>query len=1805
MPPVYPPSLTSLGYGGEEHGYSPYGSGIAPRPPVSPDGGYGGQSYGINSYGSIDITAPRMSSAVSLDGFRIEVFFTEEMQVGSGLTDLFDPANYSITPIIGAPATVVSVTGGVPGTMGGFTSVIITHSGTTLGGQYTVTAINIVDMAGNPIDSQPTNFATLLTLGDAAEFTVTPTGGTTLLVDFWRPGTSGTVPQDMLTEAEFTPGIESLTSYGFASTYPVPLALQSVTHPFGGNLAEVEMEVQGMTTASYTLTIVPSEAVDYDGTYLPSAATTFLGVELGIGTSSAGLTGLYLTKSIANTYGWAWEDTSGKVLPSSSYRVDFTFAVPTAPFSIQPALTALPFGTLFVSDGAVQATVTLNRVGSLDVLDIASGAYSTSIPVTWSDGSLVTISVMRNQKSDSYTILVNGVPAIAAATASFTGVPTIAPGTVFVLGPNYEVTGFRITEMGFSSTQTVFTNTWNFLHNGTSVFIGSSASTRSSVLTDYGPLVKGWGDATPAEVPDVEVLVNGTAVAISAVNPYAGIIYPTIPIPLMPVGSMTVEVNYIWFANPAFALTGLNTEGLVLNKWDRARGHHYPPASPMPATALGVPDDARFMMGIVLPPLTRQHPILIGHRYIGFEKGYTAALNSPTTLLLNQDPHRVSVPYIERSPEGVSVAYEGTVAPTQAQLSWLLEGTDSGQVNVGGTYTLIDASAGTYEDGTAALYYREEDLSFDSTIILAGRLVVDETTYDTNDGVFTGICIGAHDNRRMYLAGCLLVNDVKHVGFLQDGKLPQLEESWEIGPRAAITILDATSFTAATADLPNIVGVGSRFQIFTGSQTGIYTIESLTAQSGGTTLVTIESTTPFPADPAWWGNRDADTFFEVLWDEALTTYRLVVAHTENQGIAQFYIGGTLAGLVFTVTDVQATPVDTALLLRTGDSGQVFWGSSSRPATNESTWSFFRYGVTPTQTTFSIRGLVVAAEMSDKPEDDPNHEWFITQDFGYSEIDSSGDTLLLKSTSESADSSIDLTFGYARIEPAIDRTTLVDVDAEFRVETGTVGSGDAWITVYDTEREIRLATLMYWQVGTANVLLDIESVSLSGLRTPTAAGWSTGTGNNLTASVQNQLLVVEQTAGQDGTWFVELPNSHFLLGKIIEARLAITSYTPGVGGNVGPIFGADVMDTFMSFRTVAAAFVDNGTPAVILTSDGTPLATFAFDWNDGEQHTYRLLADPIAGTVTLEVDDVVMGAALFTAFAVSATRNLSFMGAFGTAAASTVAWDNYSAQHYPPASAKRTLGVLVGDDPDNIDSWELPRGIPRPSPWVPNSDPAAVIYEMDWRSYIKVRIQIDPGWGVTILRPDLPLPPWYTGDFATETTEPSAGWITVDTRRLPRRSEPLGQVRWGSLDPRSVTQQRWRDVRYRVFTSPLEDYIQPQNMVLNQWNTISSGELGRDVTAEVVEVESITSQLVSIRSAHITADRVFNVVVDGTLVPSSGWSFDQSTQVLTLVNPLPSAHYPVQVTFAPGEPVTNTYLCSQPLLNSVTLLNEGTPPYPMSQMTATLRGVVFGSKINDPSDTLNNDPDFITNDPFRTVEFSDDPASLYEDLEFCTVDDDGDEGLLSSICDGPGPGMGLVEIGFSGGLYHDEFWVLGGPGGTFGSGSPVIGGTAASFSQTSILHASGGSYVDGILGPVLGAAILYPNFPSGAQIIPGTGMGGSVEVKWALRYTDPFADLWGFEAAVSDNTPPTYADPDREPNPDGTPGVQGHGACAATLEDYAATGTSRLGPWGGLTALSTNSLLAGGAELDGTEFVLNGGAALPPPTTTDFQIEAAN
>ena len=1317
-------------------------------------------------------------------------------------------------------------------------------------------------------------------------------------------------------------------------------------------------------------------------------------------------------------------------------------------------------------------------------------------------------------------------------------------------------------------------------------FIGSSG-TRDYIMTQRGPLTKDWGDGTPATKQDVEVSVDGSVVAVSEVNPYLGKITLATPIALS-TPPPEVKVNYYWMATPMIGLAGLNTSGLVLNQWDRQAGHtmpanhgqpplgplHTPPQPPQSPIAEDDEIPTRFPMGIVLGPIGRPAPLQIGHRYIGFERDASSLLNDPTSMVLNQNPFQTAEDDFERTMTGETVAYEGTEIPVESSPIWLLEGQDNGYVDVGlGTYTLIDALPAEFEPDlrTVTMYHRETDLTFPAAATLAARFIVEDYTLE---GVFTGIGFGLHDNHNLYQVGLLVINGVRHLGVLSDPKKLELREAWILGPTSASSVSGAHIISINTDLVPLGFQSGMQFQIFDHAQAGVYTATSVVHQCEGSTTITVEEA--FPADFKLWDQDNPEVVFEVRWDEHPLTY-CFVADLENE-IASLEISGEISATAFDlngVTNPWPVPSESALVLDTSGTGQAFWGSLSYLAANQTKWSFFRYGITPDFTTLNVPAIVVQTEMGVIPQDNPDYPWFTTQSFGTGVIDQTGDTLLLKSPV--ASETLEYTFGFSRLEPFMNEGAGVDVRAEFRLDSGVLGSGDAELVINNGTKEVRLATLLYAEgySGTEyRRLFSIPTVTMAGLQDPDQQDWEIISGSDATVLRSEYDLIITQGADQTQRYRAYLDLTDFTVDsgyRIVESQIGVDDYTADSSDLTGIFFQADIGPTHsMNLRLKAGT-----TPTIqMLDLAGTIVHEYDFDWTDEETHTYRVVG--ATGALSVFVDDVLMlptlDIALFSGG--SGTNTTILFGATSlTGISSTVRWRTISYHPTPAAGCFRTVGIWNGGEKDHINSWEIPRIDTSTAPNSAQVGPSVV--EMDWLSDQEFRLLLNPDWGVTMYRPDLSLPPYYQPEsdvvgtgFINQTNEPSAGWINLQYSQLPDVDQTFGSIEFGSFDTQSVTQQRWSWVRYRIFKALTNDFIAPQHMILNYANVITSGELTKDITMENVIVQTIDTRRVSLLPTHLYAEDIYKIVDEGTIYTRESWTFDPETQLIMLgqdanYNDLyfSGEHVPVTIIFQAGKPVTTTYLENQPLADSVTRLNEGTPPIPLHQSNGIDKEIIYRDLLNDPYDPTDTS---VMDNPYRVLEHEVDAETLYESMQFMEISNGGQRGLIKIAGEGTlpegfsgyseteGKAVGAYVLETSGTKFNEKaafpkpepFEQGGGsPGQTlFCSGGDYMGPTAVNIGTVGspVWVAGVDAPLGGVLGP--GSAILNPNFPS-ENATRGKDEGKvNRSTEWYMRI-DPLTET--IQWPLMDNTPPS-GPPEDDPNINGTPNPSGDGACLAVL-----------------------------------------------------------
>jgi len=1604
---------------------------------------FGVYPYGVGPYGTSEDVLPTFT-ILSISGTVFRVTYSEEMVNNASL---LLAANYVVTTLHGValtPSAVVVQDSNITGVL----SVDVTHSGSTLAGKYNLRVMNAQTVGGYTFDVLA-DTADFLTRGDAPSFEVAAPTGNTVVVTYHQP---------MLPEATYTPGLGDLSTYDITLngvSYPVVPTIQSVAE---NSTSQVTLNVQGMTSLSYQMEISPSDAFLYDGSLLPSASAGFTGTEVGTGTSQIASGKLVLSKMLGDSYGWSFQDTSGNVTSSSTFQTDIWIESPGVDF-------LPPFGndiayTFSFSNGDKQVDVNFMHVSGNPTIQFLSGTANESVELDWTQGENK-ISLLRNGKGLFYALLWNDIPTLSIAAASVTKNAEIlggSPGAQVLLSSNYQVSNFKINALNVRSTQTAFSATWNYLHGSTFVFNGSAALANDTINTQYGPLTKGWGDSTPATKNDVTVTLNGTPVTISNVNPYMGLITLATPIPYAASGINNVLVDYSWMENPTLPMEKLNTKGLVLNQ--RGDSTH-----------------TRFPFSLALLNKPRKQPKRFGYQHLGFHKKYTASLNRPTTLKLNRNPHHPSVEDLESASKDFNLSYNGEVTPTLASPPWVLTGADAGKVLTGNkSYQLIDNSALTLPTGTSSVYTQNLNLNYNNDIHLSTRIAL--TSY-TLDGVFTGIGFGIHNQNHICLVGMLEINSLKHVGLLKTPGNFFDVNSWDVLASPVGEILEANKISFTTSDLPKGLLADLKFQILSGTQAGTYTIKSVTDFSSGVThIVTKEN---FPADFKLYGNDKPKASFQIDWS-VLTSYRIFAQFHRN--VFQVFLGGSIYGLISSTTPSLPSPTNTHLQL-SQDKDQIFWGSFSRKSTNTSEWDFFRVGTTSPLVKKHTQYSSISLEMDSLPE---TNSWSLTNQYGYVRI--KNNQLLLKSNQSST--VFDTSYGYFRDEEFLNPRTHFNVETLLQQDFGVSTSGDTQIQVLDGVKEVTCSTLMYLEGGSPHrKLIELPSISSTMIQSPTQDGW-VETNSSATSAIFQKELHLTQTLKTSIHYTKDLsPTSPPFADegkRVIEARLKITSWTKNGTDLIGPFFGADVGNNPQSGggdpRRVTLSFKDSSPARVSFVDidDGlsgyAPIQDYDFDWTDKKQHTYRITADEVAGTVTLVIDDVVQTPSVsLSNFPQTEKNTRAYFGSILIDTLSTSVWESFSVFWDASTSVKRTLGVYLGGDRTDINSWEIPR---TDATTEKNETASAVVQEMDWRSPLHVRIHRDPDWGVTVFRPDMALPPYFTGSYATEHTSPSAGWINVETQKLPQKIKTHGSVSFGSMQSSSIVQQRWDYFRYQIFRNSPPNFESPHHMVLNQHHSISSAGFLKDKTVEVVALTSISSTNVSLIPTQINASHIYKIVDGVTTFTENQLVFNPKTQVISLKEGLKFSNTLASVTvhFVVGRPITETYLKAQPFEEIYTLLNEGTPPFEKGLADGHTKEVQSGSQLNYPLHALNNHQSLILNDPHNRIVFKDPATALLDCLEIFESNNGDTEGLLSFFSDETSPIQGLQEFALQG----DQFTEL-----------QMPAGLVPPLSSYQTLSLSGGSYpaLGGVLGPVAtkNSPLLTPN---------QNGSGGTMGLNQQMR-----------------------------------------------------------------------------------------------------------
>lgn len=678
---------------------------------------------------------------------------------------------------------------------------------------------------------------------------------------------------------------------------------------------------------------------------------------------------------------------------------------------------------------------------------------------------------------------------------------------------------------------------------------------------------------------------------------------------------------------------------------------------------------------------------------------------------------------------------------------------------------------------------------------------------------------------------------------------------------------------------------------------------------------------------------------------------------------------------------------------------VFFGSLSRPATNTSTWDFLRYAILPLNPFQSSPSVFVSYEGTTPPEtaSDP----WTPVGFHGTETILANDFLLLDSTSatdlptEGAAGLISGDFrGFSRIEPLLQVAADVVLDVNVTLRTFTHGITPNAVMAAVDDGEL-LLQLCFFPDQAA------PKFSYGGRSLPEAFSpyvWTRLGG--VVPTMLGQYLHIEDATTTDGlVYFIDDNNTTVSPSRVVassndyilEFRAQVLSHVPDGTGFSG------VMSQVYDSTKVVGAFLQDvaGTKYVTLHSDGIPVlgGQFAFNWDDGKFHTYRLTKSTLGSLVSLSIDGILVGSVAYAAFTTPPPSPIGVVS-FGSSTPASMLAKSVANWAYCNAwrvlsSIKRFVGIWRGFDSDSLTGYHLPlkvagrganvagnglgdgnvnfvtsgvaigdklivdtgtnKGVYAVASVLPTTltvspafpaGPSTVDYriaaETDWTLPHRYRVVRDPGGGVALFLDTNPTPLVRLEYNGTSLPSSLSGTPRVISGGLP-------SLVWGAFDPTNLSQTSWDFVRYGITRPIAEREIVPHHQVLNQRNVMASFE------------------------HHLSN------------TPHSHTDFWSESEGIP--------------------PQTDPDFLKSAGLTAYTLLNEGTPLVPSTQTYEVRRPtpiLVSAASFNNPEDLL-NDQSFLLNTAERLIKLLVPNDVLYNSLQVIERDT-GEPNLIAPFDD---------------------------------------------------------------------------------------------------------------------------------------------------------------------------------------------------------------
>ncbi len=521
-----------------------------------------------------------------------------------------------------------------------------------------------------------------------------------------------------------------------------------------------------------------------------------------------------------------------------------------------------------------------------------------------------------------------------------------------------------------------------------------------------GPLAWILIDPRTAQIADdpsdVTVTLNGSNPAsVDAVFGLLGAVVLTDK----PSPGDQVGVTYQSINNLPTQFERLNSSEFVLNQ-EKNR------------SASGLPDHQYRQRSFLLDPVAAgstvrspYEPKKTGYKYKAIERSYTAALNDPTTLLLNVPNNRIMYPVFDTTVSETNVRYDPITLPQNSSDAWVFNGDGSAFIDVPSKTLVIRNETVSQSVVPGSPFYSHPiDLTYSSDIQMVSRFLVSDSEVYLYSGDYSGVGFGLTDGQKATIVGAIkstatnlssaitIANDIKlkysshivNTGVHKPNdtlNVIALNDAHDLSSLINLLVHMKTTYNSHLTEGPNnihqnldltdliiiddptdessaIAFTNSLRNVFNAHLTklGVHYVDDEVNSVQKTYQVGILTKNGLPQDAYSWASSSHDFTVE-------TSYRLF---KDINGNAFLYLAGNTTEIASVQYEDLPNAADVSLKLN--PIHQVFFGSLDGSATNSSNWKFVRANIIPATNYQVGKNKSVSYYPSVLPEDESTYPW---------------------------------------------------------------------------------------------------------------------------------------------------------------------------------------------------------------------------------------------------------------------------------------------------------------------------------------------------------------------------------------------------------------------------------------------------------------------------------------------------------------------------------------------------------------------------------------------------------------------------------------------------------------------------------------------------------------------------------------------------------------------------------------------------------------------------------------------------------------